>query len=432
MSNKGHASKIVILQQRTGCKHCYWKSRNAPWWQCEGFDACMNDIKVGVQRYHEKFQIMLTNVKEVERCKLLDVNRQIKHFLVEELTDKYSYQFTIPYSAAGIFYDERPGGSVELARNKGIAACNEYDQICAQGNRTKLNDITHEIFSPATRGREGLDAFNAGAINSLRDAPCTYVKIQPIALQAMTGRAIERIHGQIKRVGATSKHVSPPFVCGQMRLSSNISRLSRDVDFWRFCEASWRSNTLLSSILRETPKDELQSMSRTEKIKEIYQCTLQAEHRNTTDAKRMHAEWQLAIADQHPRRLEFGSIARAGVGYLRSILLVGGVYSIPKALFSKLIDRSVDVDRAAFAGMESIEAVMELIDAPSGDLEGVNLSELTFFEIIHHNDGRRCPVPLPHTYIQDDEVSVNRFGFVSAHTRRLEVTLHRVALTWLE
>jgi hypothetical protein len=409
-TKKSHAQKIKMLKLQSGHSHCVWKNRNASWFQCVGFPAMLQDIDHG-HRFSSQFQTCLNKVSTQSRALLLAADVQMKHSMSEELTDKFAFHNDVPYIAAGIFYGETPGGCHDLSRAQSVKACDMYDDLIANGKAHKLPEVAHIIFSPFNASRRGLDAFGSGLILHLRDAPSSFCAVQPMALQSLTGRGVERIHALIKRVGATALNVSAPFVCAQLRETNNLALVRTDANFYQFALKKWRSRNMLDEVLRDVPKHELEPLTRAMKIHRIYQCSQQDEYRDTSLARQVQQQWQSSTQHLRSTRMLFSTGTSACVSYLRGVLRVGHMFSLPAAFYEKIVDSSTVVNPADLAGNDAVQFVLDSVDSPSIELDPSTLSSLVFFDVVQQTVAKRFHVPLSHRDIYDDEVAVNRCSF---------------------
>ena len=366
-SKKSWAQKTQWLQRESGYSKCFWKSRTGSWFQVVGFDLLIGEIEEGKGKTN-RFQCLLDVCPEAGRAQLLEMERKLKQSLVEEFREKLAFHFEPEVGAIGVFYGETPGGDHELARAWCRMMCSKYDSAIAAGHGAAFTHNVHEIYSKYGQCRAGLDAFSNGTVARLKDAPVSFVAIQSVALSSLTGRAVEKMHALIKRIGNMSTNLSPPFVCALLKSPENMVRLNSDSEFYEFVVRHWRSRKLLTDVLRETPPDDLALLSRVEKIRRVYQCSLADEYRDNAKENASHKTWLLALKANVPAPVDYGRIVNTCIAFLKSKLVRGAVYSLPLDIFERC--RSGEhVLPAELVGDASFQAVLNTVDAPSKEFD---------------------------------------------------------------
>ena len=150
------------------------------------------------------------------------------------------------------------------------------------------------------------------------------------------------MHSMIKHVGKAATYSLAPYICAKLRERAALELLKRSSDFYKMCADLWRSRHFLDSILilRMTPQ-QLNDMSRLAKIKAVYQCSLECEHENTSEARSLQVHWKALRPDTVQKSVALPDSWQACVSYWKHTFRKGLFFSMPLALFEQCLG-SVD------------------------------------------------------------------------------------------
>ena len=220
---------------------------------------------------------MLVALSVAQRGGAAAVFHELKAKLLESLAEKLDSWKHLPYRIIGVFWACTPGGTVERAKEILAECIAEYDAAIQAGLKDRLHRVAVRLLDVGGAiGRELLVWLESTL--HLVEFPRAYCALLFYALLSLVERRIESIHAIIKKVGAHSTYVLPPYVCARVRESYNLGLLKTDKDFHTLCMRLWRQVSLLDSILRlRLSRETLQGMNRREKIQAVYQCDMGSE-----------------------------------------------------------------------------------------------------------------------------------------------------------
>ena len=152
----------------------------------------------------------------------------------------------------------------------------EFDAAVAADR--PLHRVAVRLFGKGKACRIELELWLDGAI-PLHKYAAAFKLLLEYCLCSPVERIIEAVHAMIKRIGRQSPNSNPPSIVAKLRGSSNLEQSRASRRFEDFVNSHWQSNRILDDLLSlRLEKVELDLMSRQEKIKTVYQCTLKDEH----------------------------------------------------------------------------------------------------------------------------------------------------------
>ena len=209
----------------------------------------------------------------------------------------------------------------------------------ALGNARKLHRVCHVLFHKNTACRRDIDDFLQSDL-ALIHFPIAYSELQEYSLVSLVERRIEEAHARIKKHGKSWTYALPPYICASLRQDVHLEALRSDIRFYNLCVSRWRSQNLLDDVLRlRCTPDALRAMSNLQKVKMVYQCSLESQYEGTL-AQRGHVNvWKALTSDIRSQQLALPDPWKACVEYFKSSLVVGAYYSLPQALFDRCFAR---------------------------------------------------------------------------------------------
>jgi hypothetical protein len=237
---KRRASK---MRQATGFPNCMWKGKMLPWWIAEGmasFLAALHDVS------SSRLDHMLTKLEEKPRARLLRIMTQLRSRLLEIYADKFVPFLHIPVRLIGIYYCMQ-GGTETRSKEIFMECANEYDTAVAAGRADCIHRVAHRILDKGTVCRQQLDEWYRGT-RILAFFPVACMCLLQYALLPGVERAVEGMHGQIKRAARAFSWALPPFICSNLREKQNLTLLD-NIDFHTLCCGRWSSSSMLDELL---------------------------------------------------------------------------------------------------------------------------------------------------------------------------------------
>ena len=276
----------------------------------------------------------------------------------------------------------------------------EYDDACEAGRRFQLHRVCHLLFSKDTECRRQLEGWLASQL-PLKSFPVAFFLIQNYALVSLVERRIEAVHAMIKKIGAGLTYVLPPYICARLRESFHLDLLNKNVEFYKFCIRRWRSRSVINELLMlRCTQSELAKMTMQEKIKVVYQCSLECEFESTAAPRREHSTW-LAIANPQVK-VEIPELWKLCIEYWKSSLHIGGFYTLPRDLFALASEASHDpIDLTTIPDPPS----NFLLSAGSAG-EISNSSSVVCFEVLRTRPESRWTVPIKHDLVHKTKINI--------------------------
>ena len=126
----------------------------------------------------------------------------------------------------------------------------------------------------------------------LEHFPVAFTLLQDYALVSLVERKIEAVHAMIKKLGSGMTNVMPPYICARLREAIHLEMLRKSSEFFRFCVSRWRSWSMIDQLLAlRITKTELKTLGINQKIKIVYQCSLDQEYENSSEQRAAQTQW---------------------------------------------------------------------------------------------------------------------------------------------
>lgn len=410
MSKGSLKRKSQILKAETGSEHCYLKGRQGAWFQAVGYDALITDLQTVTS---DLLQELMSGMPDRHRSDLVKLDADLTDGLVEEVRDKLAFHFELPWSIIKIFYGEIPSGDHEKAREFARQTTAYYDRLCAAGKRSRIHRVAQKLLDPSTECRRQLDLFKTSEA-PLHLHPVAYSWVKRYAMIPLVGRKIEMVHALIKQIGAVAPNCQPPYVSSTLREAHHLKALELDQQFHTFCLERWRSKSLCDDVLKLiVSKEELAEMSHHAKLHRVYQCDIESEFRDMGKEKEAHAVW--IAQTKHLRNagpVDLGASWKLCIGYLKTKLQPGRVFTLPKDLYIRAVDRPIGLD----VDLSAVDPFADAIMAHARGRDEFNmqyLSDVVFFEVVNAHPERRKQLGVHHLDHWTDAVAVVRRDVVA-------------------
>ena len=312
-----------------------WKGRQGPWFAAEGLYQLYYSIENGTSK---RFQEMLDRIPPANvsaRDQLLGFQQQLKTKLLETLQSKLYFWTKIPWKALAIFYSEL-GGDLQASRRCCGECLLEYDEAVAM-NPDRVHRVATLLFGRGQAHRADFEAYANGERTRLKDFPTIYLLLEKYALSSLVERRIEQVHSRLKTAGKQMAHVEPPYLCALLREAGNLNLLRTNQAFFDMVKAQWRSQALLFNVLQTRfTREELAQMSKTERIKRIYQCSLADEYADMTEHRQLASTVLAATASSREEKPPgLPPDIQQSVVYLKAHFWQNGFFGLPQAFFDR-------------------------------------------------------------------------------------------------
>jgi len=176
----------------------------------------------------------------------------------------------------------------------------------------------------------------------LEHFPVAFSLLQEYALVSLVDRKIEAVHAMIKKIGKSFTFALPPYICARLRQARSLEMLRNDMDFYRFCVSQWRSRTLIDQLLAlRCSKADLKKFSLDDKIRVVYQCSLESEFETSTVPRAAQGQW-LALTNKSVA-VELPQSWKLCIEYWKCSLKAGSYYTLPRDLFMRACEDRFDV-----------------------------------------------------------------------------------------
>jgi len=228
-SRSSFKRKQAAMRKRTGYSTCFWKGRQACWFQVDGLSQLCDEL---VRASSDLLEGRLRGMEPGRRAALLRLQTRLVESLVEELRDNLHFHSQIPYSIIKIFIGEIDDSRTDEARQFVRAVTEEFDKLVLAGKGDKIHRAAWRVLDPKGECRQQLDRF-ANSDQPLRCFPIAWLIILQYALIPCVGRRVEGVHGQIKRLGFLARNAQPPFISAALNLEMYLMQMREDVGFHR-------------------------------------------------------------------------------------------------------------------------------------------------------------------------------------------------------
>ena len=403
-----HKRNVTTLHGDCGHTTCAWKGRMGPWFVAEGFRALCAAIG---ESSSERLHMLFTDMRDAAgKATLLEAQGELRRSLVEELQDKLSFWNHMPYKALGVFHG-CCGGSRATSKRLLRECLEEHDVVVAGGDATLLHRVSKRLFDKAQVCRQELDAYLEAHNEPLEAFYTAYAMLQEYALASLVERRIEQVHSLIKRGGASMTFALPPYICARLREAMHLKRLGESREFHDMCVAEWRSRSMLDRLLHQrVAQSHLNEMTRLEKIKIVYECSLQSEFQGTALPRQTESAWQM-IAKGIARVSDKSPAWQACVSYWKSSLEPGGFYSLPADLYQAALEGGPLTDVEADPVWEGICGMAAL----TSQVEWANSATICIFQVINVRPEARTHVRIGHAPASTTSIHVSLCTLVSCN-----------------
>ena len=337
---------------------------------------------------------MLVAMSVAQRGSAAAAFHELKAKLLQSLAEKRDFWKHLPYRIIGVFWDCTPGGTVERAKEILAECIAEPDAAIQAGLKDRLHRVAVRLLDVGGAiGRE----FRLWLESTLDlvEFSRAYCALLFYALLSLVERRIESVHAIIKKVGAQSTYVLPPYVCARVRESYNLGSLKTDKVFNTLCERVWRQVSLLDSILRlRFSRETLQGMSRREKIQAVYQCDMDTEFEDMEVQKFQKEHWAKSVP-----ALSMWTETRVG---LDKHYVAWCKQSFGESAYISLPEDQSQEWRGFKGGSLVVDAVPSLVSLANmvfSDVTDVDLGSLydiVFLRMVNDSPEARARVQIPH------------------------------------
>ena len=363
-NGKSFKRRAAELLRVTGRERCVWKGRRAAWWVAVGLSALYYDILNATSA-------LLDNLLEgmvQARALVTSVSQQLRGKLHELLYDKLSFWTHVPYKLLGVFYCTVDESWTEKAKQLLRECIDEFEKA----DPLKLHRVAVRLLDPLrAAGRAFRNWLQASS--PLREFPAAFWTLLEYCLCSLAERAVERLHAIVARLGRGVTNIHPPYLCAKVREHVNLELLKASADFHELVIRQWHSKTFLDTILQQRyDADTLRTMSRLEKSKATYQCSLGCEYASTADAKAARKRWLTGTGLTRAAPVEIEKSLNPCVKYMKEAFQSHAYYSLPNALFTAMCGDERLVGEAGNDGPSSdaLAAFSSPSEALPYDVEG--------------------------------------------------------------
>ena len=212
----------------------------------------------------------------------------------------------------------------------------EYDEAVAM-NPDRVHRVATLLFGRGQAHRADFEAYANGERTRLKDFPTIYLLLEKYALSSLVERRIEQVHSRLKTAGKQMAHVEPPYLCALLREAGNLNLLRTNQAFFDMVKAQWRSQALLFNVLQTRfTREELAQMSKAERIKRIYQCSLADEYADMTEHRQLASTVLAATASSRQEKPPgLPPDIQQSVVYLKAHFWQNGFFGLPQAFFDR-------------------------------------------------------------------------------------------------
>lgn len=403
-----------VLKKLTGHMKCVWKGKRGPWWVCIGRKLLYAEL---AKCTSDRLDAMLARLPEDIRLDILTDAQALRLRLIEVLGSKLEFWDHIPWKALGIFWC-MVGGDVDVCKQLCRECFAEYDAAIAAGK--PVHRVAVLLFDKTSPCRAELEMWLNFTL-PLSQYRIAYMTLLEYALCSLVERNIERIHSVIKRIGSSSPHILPPYLCARVREEQALHMLRTNQSFQTFAKSKWFSRTLLRDVLTlRYSLSKISNMTKLEKIKTIYNCTIECLHENVRPNTAARAR-ALAITDTAWQRGALPKLPGSWtltMAYLKGVFQYGDIFSMPTELFE-----------AARLGLydpaDASDPIKFLLDAAGSqavyDLDDV--ASTTFFMVVNTRPENRTYVDVPHLQRSRHTIAVVVYDVIAKRGERVCVCI---------
>ena len=399
----------------TGQPTCIWKGRQGPWFVVEGRRTMLHDLEHGSS---ERLSGFMQALPEGKLASFLGLQQALRSALIETLTQKFEFWDFIPWKAVGIF-SCCCGGDLSTSRTIASECVRQYDDAVRAGSSSSMHRLAHLMFSPTTLVRSELNGF-IGSDARLEEYPTAFATLQEYSLVSLVERRIEQVHSMINRFGKQCSYVLPPYVCAHLRCSASLALLRSNAEFHQLCLDRWRSRTLLDDVLQlRFEPHELKAMTRLQKIKMIYQCSLESEFADTRQSRDFQAHWRQVRPDTKQAAAALPGAWQTCSSYWKNAFEKHNFYSMSRELW----DACVGHEFNSAACPDPVAAGLTAILTSPDD---INISsDLCFFQVVNAWPERRSYVSVGHHPMSRWTVKVSRFYIMASRSEEKHFVLFK-------
>jgi len=405
-SHAGYKTRAKRVREDTGATHspyCIWKGRQSPWWVVIGLAACLDDV---MHATSDGFEDALRGLAEERRTKVVTWMSNLRSKLHEVIQDKMALWKQIPWRLMGAFYScITPGPEAVAASKKVLKEClTLYDVAIFEGTFANVHRVAKLLLdSGKACGRELRQWLESDL--PLQAFTAAYCGLLEYVLIPLVERRIEAEHAKLKKIGKASTYVLPATLCALLREPANLLLL-KNVQFVDHCVQMWHRHNIADLVLHaRRTREELKTMTVTQKVKAIYQCDIRSMFEDTSVAKRNHDDWILvcpsACGVVAPK---LSAEAKAIKQFVKSIFVAGEFFSLPVALFNKWRNGEII---AVEGGYTSLAVVLERATMAQPVLPEHGVEELIYFRVENNAPETRHYVHVPHLASQRSSLNVS-------------------------
>ena len=187
--------------------------------------------------------------------------------------------------------------------------------------------------------------------------------------------------------------------------------LKSNASFHQFCLDSWHKHLIVDEILvLRYSKDELAGMSRLEKVRAVYQSTIEEQFLDTVPARQEHARFMIACSSMNSTAPPVSPDEKPCVQFVKALLVENAIYSVPKAVWEM-------IRGGEFGGIGPtaplINQIYELSGMAQMELYANGVEELIHFTVENPAPEKRASIRIPHEVVSNTMVTLSPFEVIS-------------------
>jgi len=389
-----------------GKTSCCMMGRRLPWLIAVGKNKLLSNIKTVTS---PKLLKLLGELPEPLKGQVIKALEKLRLDVVECLVDKLKHMDHAPWRAMGAMYSVIDG---DIPRAQGfLQECiREYGEAVAAGNVKKMHRISRQLFDPMTSVRKDIDKFLAEG-KELRNYSCLFVALLRYSLMPLVERKIEGVHAQIKSIGKMAMGIGMPYVCAVLRLRYHLDLLKKSAEFAAFVIREWHSRSHCDRILAlryDAPS--LKNKSRAEKIRMIYQCSLEEQFEDTHQARTNFVHFRMATSSTRVAADTMPDDVNTSVSLFKDMLSTGHIFSIPRPLLDLCVPHPAPIPPT----FRPVDIAVGTALAPVPDVTWDDSSS-TLFRVVNTNPGARV-ITLAH-HVDADRRHLMTVAFFQVENR---------------
>lgn len=410
---RSYRARAEQVFDSTGHLNCVWKGRNAPWLIAGGIEEILNAVG---NAHSNEFDQLLASLSADDRSNVVGAFDQLRNNLVSNLQEKLEFWLHIPFRCLGVFW-AIVGDDEELAKQVLRECLEEYEAALRGGSPNSLHRVSVKLLDGmGSIGRElRMWLLSDKPLNAF---PYAFCGLLAYALCSVVERRVESIHAIIKQTAST--YVLPPYVCATVRERANLELLRSEPAFMACAQENWRKASLLHRILKHRrSRDDLSNMTRTEKIKAVYQCDMVSEYADTSNARREQDHWALAVPALQDRTEILSPPIKCCLRYLKRLFEGEQLFSLPRGLFESWQAAGKTQSSAPLVG-DPIDCALELVFSEPRNL-WCSLDNLVWFRVVNAAPEKRTLVKITHDINSRSIIIVKPLLKIAAFPGRGEV-----------